>query len=251
MVIRAVLRPGGSPARARAGPIVFNEAAARLRDGAELFQGALLQRRHLRGQQSFQGRIARAEHGASVAVDHADRPGCAKAQRAQALPGLLLLPVFPFIQVVARADEPVVRREVAHIGDLVGHGLRCVRAVPAVAEEPLALGHVGGIDEPAHDVGARVIPVVDARAPLVLRRGGQQHKAALHAVDEDVAPAVEEAHRAKRLDDQLLHLGRRAVGCLARMDGLGDLQGRIDLLHEAAAQHVLGAGAREIEVVHR
>ena len=162
----------------------------------------------------------------------------------KALFGEKLLPVYSIIVVAFILVGSTLKVDLVWaLADLF-NGLM---AVPNL----LALRQVGGVDEPAHDVGARVIPVVDARAPLVLRRGGQQHKAALHAVDKDVAPSVEEAHRAQRLDDQLLHLRRAAVGRLTRMDGLGDLQGRIDLLHEAAAQHVLGAGAREIEVIHR
>ena len=138
----------------------------------------------------------------------------------------------------------------AHIGHFVGHQLGGVGAVPAVAKKAAALGQVGGVDEAAHDVGTRVVAVVNACATFELRRRGQQNEAALHAVDEEIAPAIEKTHRAQRFDDELLHLFWRAVLGLACVNGLGYLHRRIDLLDQAAAQDLFGALAQKFHVAH-
>ena len=92
------------------------------------------------------------------------------------------------------------------------------------------------------------VAVVDAVFALQLRCGGQQHNTPLHVVHKVVAPPVEKTHGPQHFQYQLLDLFRGLVWRLALVNGLCNVQGRIDLPHRVVAQLLLGSGAHIVQV---
>ena len=93
-----------------------------------------------------------------------------------------------------------------------------------------------------------VVPVVPQGSALPRGGDGQQHAAAIHVVDEEIAAAIEEALGPEGLDDEALHLGRRAVAMFPVVDGLGRLQGHRHPLAQGRLEGGLGEGVGEIQI---
>ena len=173
--------------------------------------------------------------------------GATDAGGTQAIQCLAALIVLPIMQVVADADQPVVGRKVAHIGQLVLHVPGVVDGIPAVVRPALAARPTRGLDQAAHDGLSHVILVVQIGLALQFRVGWQQADMAPHVVDEDIAPPVEEADRSQGLQDQALDLGLGTAAGFAGVNALGHAIGRIDLVEQAAAQRHFSLRAREID----
>ena len=183
-------------------------------------------------------------------VDQPNGARTAKAQGPQTLHGFFFLQLFPLQDIVAGADQPVKRREVAHVGDFSRHGLRVFRVVPPVFKKAVAIRGQGRIDQAPHDVGAGVVLVVNARLPLVLWCRWQQDKVALHAVNKHVAPAFKKTQRTQGFNNQLLHLLRWAVRGFALINCLRHHECGIGLLDHVLAHDRFGALAQKLKIAY-